>query len=194
MHGNCFQIFGGNSRKIFFAQVVANCSLFSLLARPAVKSNSIFPPPRRGNSTCGRIWRIFFFAEFTQLRLWCGFGEGSGLNAQKIFNSFRRIFQSHFFVKSCTARLPTFCFIVAGLKHLEVRENEKRSFRLSMHDAAHTYRYVISLLLLLLLPKIVICTSHCSLKRHLRRRKLPGGGGTRTDKVLESMALMNNNI
>ncbi len=33
---------------------------------------------------------------------------------------------------------------------------------------------------LLLLQKIVICTSHRSLKRHIRRRKLPEGGGRRT--------------
>ena len=55
MHGNCFQIFGRNSRKIFFAQVVANCSLFSLLALPAVKSNSFFPPPDGGIALVGEF-------------------------------------------------------------------------------------------------------------------------------------------
>ena len=55
MHGNCFQTFGGNSRKIFFAQVVANCSLFSLLAHTAVKSNSIFSPPDGGIALVGEF-------------------------------------------------------------------------------------------------------------------------------------------
>ncbi len=38
-----------------FAQVVANCSLFSLLALPAVKSNSIFLPPDGGIALVGEF-------------------------------------------------------------------------------------------------------------------------------------------